>query len=1022
MKRLHISRSLPVWPLVLFFAVNSVWALDPSLRISQYGHTAWRVHDGAFAATPNAITQTNDGYLWIGTQSGLLRFDGVRFVSWSPPEGQQLPSSRINSLLGARDGSLWIGTTMGLARWKSRKLTNYPDKTGSVGTILQDRNGTIWVACANASDAKAPLCEVTETGLRCYGKAEGISITYAVPLVADTVGDLWIGGGAKLSRWNPGSSSTYVAGKLNPFETFNGVEALAADPDGSLWVGIMQSGHGLGLQQFVRGAWKAFVTSEFDGNTLDVTALLVDRENSLWIGTLNQGIYRIHDRKVDHFRGASGLSSDSVNGLYEDREGNIWIATSEGIDEFRDVRVVSFSTHEGLSADQVNSVLASTDGTVWIGNLHSLDSLHLGEVSHLRTPDGLPGNQVTSLLQDRSGRLWIGLDQDLSIYEGGKFRRIAFLNGSPPGAIVAMAEDVDGSIWAEAWKFGSPRQLVRIQDFRIREEFSAAQIPPADALAADPQGGIWLGLSSGGLARYRHGQVQLFPSNRSQHDGPVRQILANLDGSVLAATPSGLIGWRNGMQQILGVRNGLPCDLVYTFLPDREGALWLYTPCGLIAIPKVELQKWWGSPEVKVKFRVFDVFDGARPLSTPFRPNASRSPDGRLWFANESVLQMIDPAHLTTNLVAPPVHVEGVVADGKSYLAQEGLHLPPRTRDLRIDYTALSFVVPQKVRFRYTLEGRDMGWQDAGIRRQAFYTDLGPGRYRFRVIACNNDGVWNENGATLELSIAPAWYQTRWFLGLCVLSGAFLMWALYRLRVQQIHKSLSARFDERLAERTRMAQDLHDTFLQTIQGSKFVADNALKKSDDPERMRRAVEQLSVWLAQANEEGRAALNSLRTSTRQKNDLAEAFERAMEECRLLGPIEVSFSVTGDSKEMHPVVRDEIYRVGYEAIRNARTHSRGSRLDVELKYGHDLALHVKDDGIGIDPAIEDHGKEGHFGLQGMRERVARIGGKLMVVSSAGSGTEITVIVPGGIVFREPNASPFDKIRIILRRAGST
>jgi signal transduction histidine kinase len=238
--------------------------------------------------------------------------------------------------------------------------------------------------------------------------------------------------------------------------------------------------------------------------------------------------------------------------------------------------------------------------------------------------------------------------------------------------------------------------------------------------------------------------------------------------------------------------------------------------------------------------------------------------------------------------------------------------------------------------------------------------------------------------------------------------------------VRQVAKALSARFDERLAERTRMARELHDTFLQTIQGSKLVADNALKKSDDPERMRRAVEQLSVWLGQATQEGRAALNSLRTSTTQKNDLAEALKRATDDCRLIGPIEVSFSVTGDSKELHPVVRDEIYRVGYEAIRNACKHSRGSRLVVELKYGHDLALHVKDDGVGIDPTIGDHGTEGHFGLQGMHERVARIGGKLTVASSASSGTEITVVVPGGIVFREPSASPLDKIRTVLRRVG--
>jgi len=282
--------------------------------------------------------------------------------------------------------------------------------------------------------------------------------------------------------------------------------------------------------------------------------------------------------------------------------------------------------------------------------------------------------------------------------------------------------------------------------------------------------------------------------------------------------------------------------------------------------------------------------------------------------------------------------------------------------------------------------------------------------------------VWNEGGASLDFSIAPAWFQTKAFLVLCILGGVFLAWALYRLRVQQIRKSLSARFDERLVERTRMARELHDTFLQTLQGSKLVADDALEKSSDPVQMRRAMEQLSVWLEQAIDEGRAALNSLRTSTTPKNDLAEAFKRASEECRMQGPIDVFFSVTGEAREMHPVVRDEIYRVGYEAIRNACAHSRGSRLEVGLKYGRDLAVLVKDNGVGIDPIVAEQGKDGRFGLQGMRERVARIGGKLTVASSLDSGTEVKVVVPGGIVFRKPSPSPLEKVKAVLRRVDPT
>ena len=256
---------------LFFFTISPVGALDTSRQISQYGHTAWRIEDGVFAGAPNVMAQTTDGYLWIGTQAGLMRFDGVRFVSWRPPEGNELPSSRINSLLGARDGSLWIGTTMGLARWRNGNLTNYRDATGSIMAILEDRAGTIWIARANFSDTKGPLCKVTDTGVRCYGRDDGLALPYAVTLANDSLGNVWLAGGAMVSRWQTSSADTYVPAGLNPAEIFNGVLALAGRPDGSVWVGLVHAGKGGGLQQLAQGAWKPFVTPEFDGSTLEVT-------------------------------------------------------------------------------------------------------------------------------------------------------------------------------------------------------------------------------------------------------------------------------------------------------------------------------------------------------------------------------------------------------------------------------------------------------------------------------------------------------------------------------------------------------------------------------------------------------------------------------------------------------------------------------------------------------------------------------------------------------------------------------
>jgi signal transduction histidine kinase/ligand-binding sensor domain-containing protein len=989
-----------LWLLLLFFAVNRVWAVDPSRHISQYGHTAWRIQDGVITGAALAVTQTTDGYLWIGTRAGLVRFDGVRFVPWASPDGTQLPSSEVVSLLGARNGSLWIGMEGVLSRWDGQHLTNYFIKRGRVFSIIEDRSGTIWFVRGRGSDADGGLCQIIGTGMRCYGLADGLpGAGVAESLAGDTLGNLWIGSSSTVVRWKPGSSNAHTWG-LKTIEESDGVTGLAANPDGSVWVGIAQTGRGLGLRQLVQGDWKSFVTPELDGSTLEVRRLFRDRENALWIGTGNQGIYRILGRKVDHFYSADGLSGDFVLGFYEDREGNLWVATSKGIDCFRDVRVATFSTREGLTTPEVDAVLAAQDGTVWVGGDGALDAIHQdGVLSSLQAGKGLPGNQVTSLLEDHAGRLWVGIDKTMSTYKNGRFSRIDRPDGSPIGLVVGMTEDVGNNIWVET--MGSPRTLSRIHDLKVQEAFPVPQMPAAREVAADPEGGIWLGLMNGDLARYRHGKTEIF-AFKDREDSRVTQLLVNSDGSVLGATPLGLVGWKEGKQQTLTKRNGLPCDTVYALIEDSRRALWLYTQCGLVEIAGAEMQRWWGQPDTTVHLKTFDAFDGVQPGEAPFGA-AARSPDGRLWFANGVALQMIDPGHLTGNVLPPPVHVEQIVADRKNLSPRKDLRLPPLTRDLEFDYTALSFVVPQRVRFRYILEGRDAAWQEPGTRRQAFYTDLGPGKYRFRVIACNNDGVWNDAGATLDFIVAPAWYQTNWFRILCVVSGIVILMALHKLRLRQIARTISSRFDERLAERTRMARDLHDTLLQTLQGSKLVADGALKPSTDAIRMRRALEQLSVWLGRATQEGRAALNSLRMGTTQTNDLAEAFRRVTENGLIPNSIAVTFSVVGDAREMHPIVRDEIYRIGYEAIRNASAHSSASRLEVELRYTSDLALRVSDNGVGIDPAIADAGRDGHFGLQGMRERAARISGKLTIVSSANSGTEIELTVPGGIIFRK-------------------
>ncbi len=971
------------------------WAVDPSRRISQYAHFAWRIQDGHFSGgLRGEVVQTTNGYLWLGTESGLLRFDGVRFVPWRPDRGDQLPSPQVFRLLAARDGSLWVATQGGLSRVKDEVVTNYPS-SGGVISILEDRAGNIWFGRSMPEPGFGPLCRVIGAGIRCFSNAEGVpSFRGAGSLAEDADGNLWAGGNTMLLRWANGAVTQYPPDGLRNNAGFGGILAIAASPGDTMWVGIAKEGPGLGLQRLVRGQWQPFETPDVKTSALYVTALHRDRDGTLWVGTGNRGIYRIRDGVVDHYDSTRGLSNDYVIGLSGDREGNLWVTTGQGIDRFSDTPVVGFSVAEGLCSQEAVSILATRDGSLWISGDGALGRMRGGTVSCLRAGNGLPGSQVTSLFEDRAGRLWVGVDQHLYVLDGGTFRRVGTPDGSPMGLVTGMAEDAASRVWVAV--SGPPRILKRIEGMSVREEIR--DLEPR-RVAIDPTGGLWLGQVGGNVAHHDGGTLRLFPL-APKNATAVNQLLPQVDGSVLAATSYGLADVRKDRQAILGSKHGLPCDVVNAMAFDDQRNLWLFMDCALVRLASAEFEQWRRDPASRVAPTTLDVLDGVRAGRAPFDA-AARTPDGRLWFTDGLLLQTVDPARVRRNAIVPPVHIEQVVADRRRYEATSTVQLPPRTRDLQIDYVGLSFVAPQKVRFRYRLEGRDDAWQDPGTRRQAFYSDLRPGSYEFRVIASNNDGLWNDEGASITVVVAPAWYQTYGFLLLSATAGVAAVWAAYRWRLHQVSVALSRRFDERLAERTQVARDLHDTILQTIQGSKMVVDDALGRPEDAPGMRRAMEQLSAWLGQASHEGRAAVLALRTSATERNDLAAALQRAIDECAGHGAIEATLSVRGDAREMHPVVRDEVYRIGYEAIRNACTHSHGRRLDVALSYERDLTLRVLDDGVGIAPEIAERGRDGHFGLTGMRERAARIGASLTVSAANGAGSEVVLSVPGRVIF---------------------
>jgi signal transduction histidine kinase/ligand-binding sensor domain-containing protein len=985
-----------VWLVLVLVCVCAVASADESdRRISQYAHTAWRTQDGIFNGSPNAIAQTNDGYLWIATDSGLLQFDGVRFVPWKPEGVEHVPTTEVRVLLAASDGSLWIGARSGLSRWKNRTLTTYSAGPLGVGAIIEDRRGQIWFSVIVPASGGGPFCQVMESGPRCFGSADGVPpIGSALGFIEDAGSNLWIGGETTLVRWSNGIPLVHSPSGLLNNAGFVGITSLAAAPDGTLWVGMARTGPGLGLQRLAQGRWSSYKTSTFDSSTLVVTALYRDRRGALWIGT-DHGIVRIHGDQMDRFDRTYGLTDDYVTAIRDDREGNIWVATVQGVDRFTATPVITFSAREGLCAPEVSAVLAARDGSVWIGSSGSLTNLRNGTVTCLRAGKELPGEQITSLFEDHASRLWVGIDDGLWLYENHRFRKISRPGGKTIGLVTTITEDTDDRVWIAA--NGPPRILMRIDGLSVAQELEAPTM--TRRAAADPTGGIWLGSLNGDLTHLQGDKLETY---QFSHDAAalLHQLLPLADGSILAATTFGLIGWDHGKQLTLTTKNGLPCDGVNAITFDNSGNLWLFLDCGLSQVTRADFQIWRRNPGVALSITTLDAFDGVR-TGRPGFDGAARSLDGHLWFANSVSLLMLDARRLRRNPVPPPVHIERLIADRTHYSTTGTVRLPALTRDLEIQYVGLSFTAAQKVLFRYRLEGRDTAWQEPGTRRQAFYSDLRPGVYRFRVVASNNDGVWNEEGAALDFVIAHAWYQTRSFLALCIGITAVGSWALYRARLRQVARALTVRFDERLAERTRVARELHDTLLQTVQGTKMVADDALDRPDDGTGLRSAMEQVSMWLGQAASEGRTAINTLRASTVEGNDLAAAFRRAIGDCGRLGSMDGSLSVTGNARELHPVVRDEVYRIGYEAIRNACKHSQGTHVEVRLTYSHDLTLRVADNGVGIERSTAERGKPGHFGLLSMRERAERIGAKLAIVSAANSGTEIVLVVDGGAIF---------------------
>ena len=1021
------GRHVALWLATLLACCVSTSALDPSQDVSQYAHTAWKVRDGFATGENNAIAQTPDGYLWLGTEAGLFRFDGVRAVPWQLPQDQHLPPGKIFSLLAARDGTLWIGAK-GLASWKAGKLTEYPELAQQyIFALVEDHEGTVWVGGAGVSAGK--LCGIHRGSVECYGADGGLGIG-VLALYLDGKSNLWAGVKDGLWKWKPGPPKFYSL----PGEP-DGIQALAEDTDGALLVGWRG-----GIYRFVEGKTEPY---SLPGASQQFRAhrMLRDQNGALWIGTSGGGLLHVHQGRTDVFVHSDGLSGAHIQTLFEDREKNIWVATINGLDRFRDFAVATLTQNQGLSNDVAQSVLADKDGSLWLGTFGGLNRWDHGQITIPLTGsarrDGKPnGSDPSSLFQDDRGRIWVATLRELGYLDHGRFISV---KGVPGGDMLSIIEDTAENLWVINEHLGL---------FRISPQEDVRQIPwselghtgHASVLVADRrQGGLWIGFFLGGIAYFSDGQVRAsYTAADGLGAGRVSDFQFDDDGTLWVSTEGGLSRLKDNRVATLTSKNGLPCDAVHWAVEEDDRSLWLYTACGVVRIARSELDGWAAAVDKgqdqnhAVEGTVLDSSDGVRRLSSPghYHPQVAKTSDGKIWFLPWDGVSVIDPHHLPFNKIPPPVHIEKITADDKTYDLSNGTHLPAQIRNLDIDYTALSLVVPEKVRFRIKLEGQDKDWREL-TDRHVQYTNLPPKHYKFRVVACNNSGVWNEEGAALDFVIPPAWYQTNWFRAACIAVFLGMIWGIYELRVRQLAAQFNMRLEERVSERTRIARDLHDTLLQSFQG--LVLRFQAVRNQLPNRPEKACEVLDSALISADHaiaEGRSAIQELRSGSSEESNLARMLQATGRELASSqnsgdGAPSLRVIVEGNRQLKRAIMREEIYRIARELLRNAYRHAHAQSIEAELRYDDDaFLLIVRDDGKGIDSKVlKDRGRAGHWGLPGMYERAEGIGARLDIWSEAGAGTEVRLTVPGAIAYEKSGDGSrfklFRKTRIYEHRS---
>jgi signal transduction histidine kinase/ligand-binding sensor domain-containing protein/ActR/RegA family two-component response regulator len=769
-------------------------ALDPHKALTQYVHNAWQTDQGLPQNSVEAIVQTRDGYLWFGTQEGLVRFDGEHFEIFDRSNTKALGHNHVTVLLEDRLGTLWVGTAGGgVSRLKDGVFSRFGAQDGLsdefVTALREDAHGTVWIGTNGHGVFGAADARVRSVTAR-----DGLSSDNVLAIYEDRGGDLWVGTTDGLNRLRGGNIARFsiADGLVNARIT-----AIAADATGALWIGT-----DAGLNQFVDG--RVSGATVVPGTS--IRSLLVDRDRNLWIGGRGAGLCRLTGGRLTTMTANDGLLNSMVLSLYEDRERNLWVGTNGGgLNRFRDGSITTYASQEGLSSDVAISVYEDRLGNLWFGTIDGLNRMAKdGSIIVYNGKDGLSNIRATSVYQDQAGDIWVGTGGGLNRLRNGKFDTFKTRDGLVSDAVTVVQGDRSGALW-----IGTDSGLNRLKDGRFTTFTIADGLTSnfVTALHEDGSGNLWIGTRGGGLNRFSESRFAPFTTKQGLSSNIVSAIYEDAEGVLWVATRGGgLNRFKNSRFTAFATKDGLFDDLVHQVLEDSQGNMWMSSNKGIFRVPKRQLNDFADGIAASISGRLYGQADGMKSgeCNGIGQPSGYRTLDGRLWFPTLKGIAMIDPTRLQHNMLSPPVVIEEVRVDRTAVPVTGPASLRPGRGELEFRFSALSLVDPSRNRFKFRLEGFDLQWRETN-RRSVSYTNIPAGSYTFRVIASNNDGLWNESGATFALRLQPHFYQRWWFFSALALTfGSFLL-AGHRVRVAHLHargRELALRVEDRTKELT----------------------------------------------------------------------------------------------------------------------------------------------------------------------------------------------------------------------------